>query len=98
MAQRSALLARLWKQHGHVINCVDISLERATELGSPSLGRATEPERGRVRRYVRRDLEVLGRLPWNDHSEDVQRHVEFFVQQALPFQLRSPSRMRSRAR
>jgi hypothetical protein len=75
--------ARSCKQHGHMINRADISLERAIELASHPLAKRLSPSEAEYVDHMRRNLEVLRRLPWDDDSEAAKRHAEWFVEQAL---------------
>ncbi len=77
--------ARSWKRHGQMINRADISLDRATELASHPLTKRLSPREAEYVDHMRRNLQVLSRLPWNDQSVDAKQHVEWFVEQALRF-------------
>jgi hypothetical protein len=77
--------ARSWQRYGHLINRGDILLDRATELASDPLAKRLAASEAEQIDHMRRNLQVLARLPWNDASEASRDHVRWFIEQALRF-------------
>jgi hypothetical protein len=77
---------RAWQSHDHrLLNRGDISLDRAIELTSDPLAKRLNASEAEQIDHMRRNMQVLARLPWDDGSPPSSDHVRWFIEQALRF-------------